>query len=78
MLGAWTMQIQSGAFGQVVAVEQQAYGRTSDVARHWPFGQTADDTATLLRHLKIERSGFFGKSQAGGFTPQIRIRYHER
>ncbi len=45
---------------------------------HWPFGQTADDTATLLRRLKIERSGFFGESLAGGFTPQIRIRYHER
>ncbi len=37
MLGAWTMQIQSGAFGQVVAVEQQAYGGTSDVARPLAF-----------------------------------------
>src|SRR5436190_14876205 len=51
---------------QVIAVEQQAHGRTADVDRPLTYEQMADDTAALLRHLEIEAGQLIGYSMGGG------------
>lgn len=60
---------------RVIAFEQQGHGHTADIDRPFTFEQTADDTAALLRHLKIERADFFGYSNGGNVALQFAIRH---
>jgi pimeloyl-ACP methyl ester carboxylesterase len=61
---------------QVIAFEQQGHGHTSDIIdRPFTFEQTADDTAGLMQHLKIEKADFFGYSNGGNVVLQIAIRH---
>ncbi|PTT02721.1 alpha/beta hydrolase [Pedobacter sp. HMWF019] len=60
---------------QVIAVELQAHGRTSDRDKDVSFEQDADDVAVLLKHLNIDKADFFGFSNGGTTTVQIAIRY---
>ena len=60
---------------QVIAVEQQAHGRTADIDRPLRYEQMAEDTAALLRELGIEQADFFGYSMGGGIALQIAIRH---
>jgi len=60
---------------QVIAVEQQAHGRTADIDRPLGYAQMADDTAELLRQLKIERADFFGYSMGGGIALELAMRH---
>lgn len=60
---------------QVIAVELQAHGRTNDRNQDLSFEQDADDVATLLRNLKIDKADFLGFSNGGTTTLQIVIRY---
>lgn len=63
---------------QVIAFEQQGYGRTADIVdRPFTFEQSADDAAALLEHLKVERADFFGFSNGGTIAMQIAIRHPE-
>jgi pimeloyl-ACP methyl ester carboxylesterase len=62
---------------QVIAVELQAHGRTNDRNADLTFEQDADDVATLLKNLEIEKADFFGFSNGGTTTLQIAIRYPE-
>jgi pimeloyl-ACP methyl ester carboxylesterase len=62
---------------QVIAVELQAHGRTSDRDADLSFEQDADDIATLLKNLKIDKADFFGFSNGGTTTLQIAIRHPE-
>ena len=62
---------------KVIAVELQAHGRTSDRNADLSFEQDADDIATLLKNLKIDRADFFGFSNGGTTTLQIAIRHPE-
>jgi len=62
---------------QVIAVEQQAHGRTADIDRPVSLGQMADDTVGLVRHLGIEKADFFGYSVGAGIVMQIAARYPE-
>src|ERR1043166_3581799 len=50
---------------QVIAVDLQGHGRTADIDRPLTFEQMADDTAALLRQLKIEQTDVFGYSMGG-------------
>ncbi|MGH6902584.1 MAG: alpha/beta fold hydrolase [Geminicoccaceae bacterium] len=59
---------------QVIAVEQQAHGRTADIDRPLRYEQMAEDTAALLRQLGIGQADFFGYSMGGGIALQIAIR----
>jgi pimeloyl-ACP methyl ester carboxylesterase len=59
---------------QVIAFDQQGHGRTADIDRPFSFDQSAEDTAALLRHLKIEKADFFGYSNGGHIVLQIAIR----
>jgi pimeloyl-ACP methyl ester carboxylesterase len=60
---------------QVIAVEQQAHGRTADVDRPITYEQMADDTAALLRHLGLANADIFGFSMGGGIALQLAIRH---
>lgn len=60
---------------KVIAVELQAHGRTSDRNADLSFEQDADDVATLLKNINIEKADFFGFSNGGTTTLQIAIRY---
>jgi len=62
---------------KVIAVELQAHGRTSDRNADLSFEQDADDVATLLANLKIDKADFFGFSNGGTTTLQIAIRHPE-
>jgi len=62
---------------QVIAVELQAHGRTNDRNADLTFEQDADDIATLLKNLKIDKADFFGFSNGGTTTLQIAIRHPE-
>src|SRR5438876_2436528 len=60
---------------QVIAFEQQGYGHTADVAgRPFSFEQSADDTAALLAHLKVDRADLLGFSNGGTIALQVAIR----
>jgi pimeloyl-ACP methyl ester carboxylesterase len=61
---------------QVVAFEQQGYGHTADIAdRPFSFEQSADDTAALLKFLRIEKADLFGFSNGGTIALQVAIRH---
>jgi pimeloyl-ACP methyl ester carboxylesterase len=61
---------------QVIAFEQQGHGRTADIAdRPFSFEQSAEDTAALLKHLKIEKADLFGFSNGGHMALQVAIRH---
>lgn len=60
---------------QVIAVEQQAHGHTADIDRPFSYEAMADDTAALLRHLKIEQADFFGYSMGAGVALRVAIQH---
>jgi pimeloyl-ACP methyl ester carboxylesterase len=59
---------------RVIAVEQQAHGRTADIDRPLSVPQMADDTAALLRHLGIEKADFFGYSMGAAIALDLAVR----
>lgn len=62
---------------KVIAVELQAHGRTNDRNADLTFEQDADDIATLLKNLNINKADFLGFSNGGTTTLQIAIRHPE-
>ncbi len=60
---------------QVIAVELQGHGHTADIDRPLTFEQMADDTAALLRHLKIKQADIFGYSMGGNVALALAIRH---
>ncbi len=60
---------------QIIAVELQAHGRTSDRNAPESFEQDADDVAALLNYLKIDKANIIGFSNGGTTTLQIAIRH---
>lgn len=62
---------------QIIAVEQQGHGHTADIDRPLSIEQMADDTAALLKHLKIEKADVFGYSMGGSVALAMAIRHPE-
>jgi pimeloyl-ACP methyl ester carboxylesterase len=62
---------------QVIAMELQAHGRTTDRDADLSFEQDADDVAALLKNLKIDKADFFGFSNGGTTCLQLAIRHPE-
>jgi pimeloyl-ACP methyl ester carboxylesterase len=60
---------------QVIAVELQGHGHTADIDRPLTIEQMADDTAALLKELKIEQADFFGYSMGGTVGLAVAIRH---
>jgi pimeloyl-ACP methyl ester carboxylesterase len=60
---------------QVIALELQAHGHTSDRDSPESFEQDADDVAALLSYLHIKRADLFGFSNGGNTAMQVSIRH---
>lgn len=60
---------------QLICVELQAHGRTSDRNSEISFEQDADDVAALLKNLHIEKADILGFSNGGNTALQIAIRH---
>jgi pimeloyl-ACP methyl ester carboxylesterase len=60
---------------QVIAVEMQAHGHTSDRDTPLSFGQDAEDIATLLKNLNIEKANFLGFSNGGQTLIELALRH---
>jgi len=82
--GGSTIQTNFGAIlpylaerHQVIAVELQAHGRTSDRGVASSFQQDADDVMELLKQLNISKADILGFSNGGQTAMQIGISYPE-
>jgi pimeloyl-ACP methyl ester carboxylesterase len=60
---------------QVIAVELQAHGHTSDRNAPETFEQDADDVALLLQNLQIPHASFLGYSNGGNTAMQVAVRH---
>lgn len=63
---------------KVIALELQAHGHTSDREAPESFEQDADDVATLLKYLKVEKADILGFSNGGSTALQIAMRHPEQ
>jgi pimeloyl-ACP methyl ester carboxylesterase len=63
---------------QVIAVELQAHGHTTDRDAPESFEQDADDVAELLKQLNVTDADILGFSNGGNTAMQIAIRHPER
>lgn len=62
---------------KVIAIEEQAHGRTTDRDKPLRFETSADDVAALLKHLGIARADLLGFSNGGNTALQVAIRHPE-
>ncbi|MFI9510847.1 alpha/beta fold hydrolase [Nocardia sp. NPDC052566] len=60
---------------QVIAIEQQAHGRTADVDRPLRTPQMAEDTVALLRKIGVQRADILGYSMGAGVALEITIKH---
>jgi pimeloyl-ACP methyl ester carboxylesterase len=60
---------------QVIALDQQAHGRTADVDRPLRIATMADDTIASLGQLGVGEADFFGYSMGAGVALDLAIRY---
>jgi pimeloyl-ACP methyl ester carboxylesterase len=60
---------------KVIVVELQGHGHTADIDRPLTYEQLAEDTAELLKQLKIKRADFFGYSMGGTVALGVAIRH---
>lgn len=60
---------------QVIAVEQQAHGRTADIDRPLRTPQMAEDTVALLGTLGVQRADILGYSMGAGVALQISLKH---
>ncbi|WP_433679495.1 alpha/beta fold hydrolase [Nocardia sp. CA-119907] len=58
---------------RVIAIEQQAHGRTADIDRPLRYEQMAEDTVALLHSIGVRRADIFGYSMGGGVALQIAL-----
>jgi pimeloyl-ACP methyl ester carboxylesterase len=62
---------------KTIAMEQQAHGRTADIDRPLSYHQMAEDTAALLKQLKIENADVVGYSMGGAIALRLAVKYPE-
>ncbi len=62
---------------QVIALELQGHGHTNDLDRPITNEQLVEDTAALLKQLKIKEADFFGYSMGGVVALGVAIRHPE-
>ena len=60
---------------QVIAVEMQGHGRTTDTDRPMTFATMADDIAALLHYLKIPKADLVGHSFGGASAIRAAIQH---
>jgi pimeloyl-ACP methyl ester carboxylesterase len=62
---------------RVIAVDQQAHGRTADIDCPLRYGQLADDAAAFLCYLGVDRADVLGFSM-GAAAWQLAIRHPQK
>jgi pimeloyl-ACP methyl ester carboxylesterase len=62
---------------QVIAVDLQAHERTADIDRLLSYDAMADDIATLIKHLGIDKADVMGYSVGGGVALRTAVRHPE-
>ncbi len=62
---------------RTIAVEQQGHGHTADIDRPMTFERMAEDTASVLRELGVERVDVIGYSDGGNVAIGLALRYPE-
>jgi pimeloyl-ACP methyl ester carboxylesterase len=60
---------------QVIASERQGHGHTADIDRPFTLEYMADDTAEVLRQLKIEKADILGYSTGGSVALAFAMRH---
>lgn len=60
---------------QVIAVDQRGHGRSPDVAGPLTYAAMTEDTATLLRQLRVARADLVGFSDGANIALMLAIRY---
>jgi pimeloyl-ACP methyl ester carboxylesterase len=63
------------AHRRVIALEEQAHGRTTDRDAPVAFESSADDVAALLRHLSVDKADVFGFSNGASVALQVAVRH---
>jgi pimeloyl-ACP methyl ester carboxylesterase len=63
---------------EVVAVELQGHGRTTDADRPITYEGMADDVAALMQALGLARADVFGYSMGGATALQLAVRHPKR
>jgi pimeloyl-ACP methyl ester carboxylesterase len=59
----------------LIAVEEQAHGRTGDRAQPLRFATSAQDVASLLEHLKIQKADVWGFSNGASIAMHLAIQH---
>lgn len=62
---------------KIIAVEEQGHGRTTDRNAPVDFETSAEDVATLLKHLKIKQADIFGFSNGASVGLYVAIKHPE-
>ncbi len=60
---------------EVIAIDEQAHGRSGDRPGPVSFEATADDVAALLKHMKVSKADILGFSNGASSALQIAIRH---
>jgi pimeloyl-ACP methyl ester carboxylesterase len=63
---------------RVIVPHMQGHGHTKDIDRPLRYEQMADDVASLIDHLKLEKVDIMGYSMGGGIALQTAIRHPEK
>src|SRR5690606_38957263 len=63
---------------QIIAIESQAHGRTTDRNSPSSFSQDAEDVAQLMEHLKIIKADILGFSNGATTALQLAINHPEK
>lgn len=63
------------AHRRVIALEEQAHGRTSDRDAPLTFESSADDVAALLQVLKVDKADLMGFSNGASVALEVAIRH---
>lgn len=80
--GISTLDVPTGALltalaqsRQVIAIEQQAHGRTADIDRPITYEHMVDDTAALIDYLELDQPDVVGYSMGGTTAMGMAIRH---
>lgn len=60
---------------RVIALEEQAHGRSTDRNAPVAFESSADDVAAFFRYLKVDKADIFGFSNGASVALQVAIRH---
>lgn len=63
---------------RIIAIEEQAHGRSSDRPQGVSFEQTADDVSALLDFLKVDKANVMGFSNGGTSAMVLAFRHPEK